>query len=96
MVIATGGGVVKSLENIRNLRKNGIIIYINRPLEDIMSDIDIDTRPLIKDEKEGLNKLYKERYLLYREYSDYEVMNVEDLQEIVRKIINRRNQECHR
>lgn len=86
-VIATGGGVIKYIENIDNLRKNGIIVYINRPLENIMEDIDIDNRPLIKDKKEKLYTLYEERYLLYKEYCDYEVMNTGSLQEVTRKII---------
>ncbi|HZJ99825.1 MAG TPA: shikimate kinase [Tissierellaceae bacterium] len=86
-VIATGGGVVKSLENIINLKNNGVLIFINRPLEDIMSDIDANHRPLIKDEIEKLNKLFEERYSLYKKYSDYEVMNRGSLQELVTKII---------
>lgn len=86
-VIATGGGVIKSFESIENLRKNGIIVYINRPLENILEDIDTDNRPLIKDEKEKLYTLYKERYLLYKEYCDYEVMNIGSLHEVVEKII---------
>lgn len=87
MVIATGGGVIKSFKNIENLRKNGSIVYINRPLENIMMDIDTENRPLIKDEKEKLYTLYEERYLLYKEYCDYEVMNIGSLHEVVEKII---------
>ncbi|NLY46875.1 MAG: shikimate kinase [Tissierella sp.] len=86
-VIATGGGVIKYIENIDNLRKSGIIVYINRPLENIIEDIDIDNRPLIKDKKEKLYTLYEERYLLYKEYCDYEVMNTGSLQEVTQKII---------
>ena len=88
-VIATGGGVVKSLVNIENLRKKGIIIFINRPIENIMADIDIDTRPLIKDKKERLYTLYKERYPLYKEYSHYEVINIGDLEEVIGRIIEK-------
>ena len=36
-VISTGGGVIKRYENILNLKKNGIIFYINRPIENIAS-----------------------------------------------------------
>ena len=34
-VISTGGGVIKRYENIINLKRNGLIIYINRPIKDI-------------------------------------------------------------
>lgn len=86
-VIATGGGVIKSFENIQNLRKNGIILFINRPIENIAEDIDISTRPLIKDKKEKLYILYQERYSLYKKYCHHEVMNIGDLQEVIQKII---------
>ncbi|WP_420829632.1 shikimate kinase [Crassaminicella indica] len=88
IVISTGGGVVKSFVNIQNLKKNGIIIFINRPIEKIFEDIDISTRPLIKDRKEKLYLLYKERYALYKKYCDIEVMNTQTLKEVVEKIIN--------
>lgn len=91
MVIATGGGVIKFFSNIENLRKNGIILFINRPIENIMEDIDIGHRPLIKDEKEKLYSLYRERYPLYKKYAYYEVMNIGDLQEVIGKIIESLN-----
>lgn len=87
MAIATGGGVIKSFINIENLRRNGIIIFINRPIENIMGDIDADNRPLIKDKKEKLYSLYKERYPLYKKYCDYQVMNIGSLEEVVERII---------
>lgn len=86
-VIATGGGVIKSFENIENLRKNGIIIFLNRPVENILTDIDTVTRPLLKDGKEKLYTLFKERYTLYKEYSHYEVMNIGEIQKVTQKII---------
>lgn len=86
-VIATGGGVIKSFENIENLRKNGIIIFLNRPVENIMMDVDIITRPLLKDGPDKLYTLFKERYSLYKEYSHYEVMNVGDIHQVVEDIV---------
>ncbi|AFS78235.1 shikimate kinase AroK [Gottschalkia acidurici 9a] len=52
VVISTGGGVVKRERNIRALKENGIIIFINRPIENIVSDVDVEKRPLLKDGKE--------------------------------------------
>ena len=88
-IIDTGGGVIKSIENIDNLRENGIIVYINRPLENIMEDIDTEYRPLIKDKKEKLYELYQERYLLYKKYCNYEIMNNGSLQGVVEKIMKK-------
>ncbi|QZY53638.1 shikimate kinase [Crassaminicella profunda] len=88
MIIATGGGVVKSFSNIQNLKKNGMILFINRPIEEIVADIDISNRPLMKDGKEKLYNLYEERVDLYKKYCDYEVMNDDTLEKVTDKIVN--------
>lgn len=88
LIIDTGGGVIKRKINIELLRKNGIIIFINRPLDKIISDIDVSNRPLLKDGKERLHKLYEERFHMYRESCDYELLNDSSLDDIVRKILN--------
>ncbi len=87
MVISTGGGVVKLYSNIERLNKNGIIIFINRSIEDIISDVDISSRPLLKDGKDKIYKLFKQRYYLYKKYCDYEIMNDTELNEVVDRII---------
>lgn len=86
-VIATGGGVVKNSENIYYLKKNGIIIFINRPIEKIFTDVDILNRPLLKSGKEKIYKLYEERKLLYKKYCDCEILNDTDIDEVRNKII---------
>lgn len=86
-IISTGGGVVKNYKNIEVLRKKGIIIFINRPLKDISDDVDIQNRPLLKDGTEKLYILYDQRYKLYKEYCDYEILNT-NLQECTEKIIS--------
>lgn len=74
-IIATGGGVVKDSRNINELKKNGTIIFINRPLENILSDINIKERPLLKEKPEKLYDIYKERYKLYKGYCNKEIIN---------------------
>ncbi|WP_259473074.1 shikimate kinase [Clostridium estertheticum] len=86
-VIATGGGVIKRYENIINLKKTGIIIYINRPIENIVADIDVVARPLLAKDPSQLYKLLEERCDLYRKYCDYEVMNTGSIDNIVNNII---------
>lgn len=87
-VISTGGGVIKKFSNIEILNKNGIIIFINRSAEDIISDIDVSIRPLLKDGKEKIHKLYEERYHLYKKYCDYEIVNNKELNDVVDTIID--------
>lgn len=86
-VIATGGGVVKREENIEVLRQNGIIIFLNRPIEHIVHDVDIKNRPLLKDGSEKLYGLFKERNELYNKYCDYKIDNI-NMKESIEKILN--------
>ena len=85
-VIATGGGVVKRASNMDSLKKNGIIVYIDRSIKDIAIDIDIRTRPLLANSIERLTELYFERHDLYRRYSDLTVKNEGKITEVVENI----------
>ncbi|MBU3178722.1 shikimate kinase [Clostridium estertheticum] len=87
VVISTGGGVIKRYENILNLKRNGIIIYINRPIENIVSDINIEGRPLLAKDPGRISKLFDERGPLYKKYCDYEVMNISEINDVVNDII---------
>lgn len=92
VLISSGGGVVKRKENIDILKKeDSYIIFIDRPLEELLNDIDISNRPLLKDGREKLIKLYEERYELYKSASDNIVENdksIRDTVDKVKKIIN--------
>lgn len=87
VVISTGGGVIKRYENIINLKNQGIIIYINRPIENIVSDIIIDSRPLLAKDPGRISKLFEERGPLYKKYCDYEVINISGIDDVVNSII---------
>lgn len=88
-VIATGGGIVKKKENIDFLKENSIIVFINRPVEYIIKEIDTSIRPLLKDDKEKIFTLYKERIDLYNRSSDLEIINRVSLTDVVNIIIER-------
>ncbi|WP_461206366.1 shikimate kinase [Clostridium sp. DL1XJH146] len=85
-VISTGGGVIKHSINMANLKETGIIIFINRPVERIIEDIDTSGRPLLAENKEKIYKLYSERYDLYKKYADYEIVNDKTLEKTIEKI----------
>ena len=57
VIISTGGGVIKRKENIDFLKENGIVIFIDRSVDDIIGDVDISKRPLLKEGKEKVLKL---------------------------------------
>jgi shikimate kinase len=87
-VIAAGGGIIKREKNINYLRKNSVIVFLNRPPEIIMEDIDINTRPLLKEGKDRIFALYHERLHLYKKYCDIEIVNDKTLDDAVNKIMD--------
>lgn len=90
IIISSGGGVVKRKENIDVLKEESFIIFIDRPLEDLLGDIDISKRPLLKDGRDKLVRLYEERYELYRTSADEIIKNDKELKNtinIVKKAI---------
>lgn len=86
-VISTGGGVIKKYINIERLKENGVIIFIDRPVDNIATDVEVSTRPLLKDGVHKLYELFHERYELYKKYCDIHVMNDSDIDETVARII---------
>jgi shikimate kinase len=86
-VISTGGGVIKNYLNIEALKENGVIIFIDRPIENIVADLDSESRPLLKDGVERLYTLFEERYELYKKYCDFQIVNDDDIEKIIEKII---------
>ena len=86
-IVSTGGGIIKKQKNVDLLKKNGIIIYIDRPIDNIMTDVETEDRPLLKDGPEKLYALFDERNQLYLDACDYHLMNDGTLDEFVDKII---------
>ncbi len=66
IVIATGGGSVLNNENVFNLKANGLVFYLDRPLEKLISTKD---RPLASD-RAALERLYAERRDKYQLAAD--------------------------
>lgn len=69
LVIATGGGAVLRKENVRYLKHNGVLFFLDRPLGDIAPT---DDRPLSRD-FEALKKRYEERYDIYLSCCDEKI-----------------------
>lgn len=82
-VVACGGGVVKRSENIDILKQTGIIFFLDRSPDDIVSDVDVSTRPLLKDGKQKVYDHYDERITLYRNAADYRVLNDKTIEEVL-------------
>lgn len=83
IVIATGGGAILRKENVRALRQNGVIFFLNRPVEDIIPTSD---RPLSSD-IESLKKRFEERYPIYKSTGDFEIAIDGNVENAVNKIM---------
>lgn len=75
IVISTGGGTMLRTENVRVLRRTGLVFFINRPVNDILAGVDLSNRPLLAKEPQKIHRLYEERLPVYRATADHEVIN---------------------
>lgn len=83
LVIATGGGAILNGDNLFNLRYNGKILFIDRPLELL---IPTDSRPL-SNSKSTLEDLYNKRYPIYCNVCDARVEAIGTPTEIAENIL---------
>lgn len=83
IIISCGGGVIKKQQNIDYLRRNSIIIFIDRKLELLETTT---SRPLSNNKKD-LEKLYIDRYPIYKKSCDYIIENNDKLEDVISKII---------
>ena len=89
-VIAPGGSVVLSETAMKSLKKSGIIVFLNVPLELIIHRIDMYIRGIIKQPGDTLEDVWRKRETLYRYYADVMVeCRVMDQMEIAKHIINK-------
>ncbi len=80
-VISLGGGAVLNSENVKNLKRNGTIVYIKRNLELLSSK----GRPL--SQSKGVYELYNERKGVYESAMDFSVENNSTKENCVKEIV---------
>ena len=81
-IIATGGGSVLRHENVRALKHNGVVVFLDRALENLITT---DDRPL-SSSRETLERRYHERYDIYRASADVIIDANTDINEEVKKL----------
>lgn len=84
VIISTGGGVILNEDNMKALKENGMIFFIDRPLHLLLSSD--PSRPLSKDEK-ALKEMYAVRLPLYQKYADAIVKNDGRIEEAMRLLM---------
>ena len=82
LVIATGGGAVLDENNVRALKRNGVILFLDRSLENLVATAD---RPLSSD-TEKLKNLFEKRYDVYKSCADAVIPADGEIADVVEKI----------
>ncbi|PRR83009.1 shikimate kinase [Clostridium vincentii] len=86
IIISCGGGVVKKDENIEAFQKDCVILFIDRSVEDIIKDVNVSSRPLLKDGTFKLYEIYDERYNMYKKAAHVIIGNSGPVKEVIKKI----------
>ena len=75
-IVSTGGELCTFSENVTIMKNHGVIIHIDRPLDQIMSDIKTDRRPLLAGgSHEDVIDQYNQCIGHYRAAADYRLDN---------------------
>ena len=89
-VIATGGGAILRAENVKHLKQNGIVIFLDRDVKNIVPTSD---RPLGSD-REAIQKRYDERYPIYCSAANIKVDSNRNVNTVAADIENIYNSIC--
>jgi shikimate dehydrogenase len=72
-VISLGGGAVTREDNVKKLKENCLLVYIDVPFDECLKRADNGDRPLLKSGKEEARRLYNLRKEIYKSVCDIEV-----------------------
>lgn len=91
LVISSGGSVVYSQKAMKHLETISKIVFLDASLEDIKKRIPDFSKRGIVGLEDGLEKIFDERYELYKKYSDISIKipKIFDLNIIINKIIKK-------
>ncbi len=91
MVISTGGGTLLSDDNMKALKKNGVIFLLNVSSRTVLTRLKNDTtRPLLQreDKEKAVKMMLSSRTPLYNRAADYVIDAEESPRKICLKIIS--------
>lgn len=84
LIIATGGGAILREENVNALRQNGVILFLDRPIRQILPTAD---RPLANTTDKVI-ALHSARYPIYCGTCDIRVPNQNSAEEVTKEILS--------
>ncbi len=84
-IFALGGGTILRKE-CREILDNFWILYLYRPIEEIIKNMDYQARPLLEGQEEAVHKLWRDREFIYENYYDFRVDNISSLENVIQEI----------
>ncbi len=91
LVIATGGGAVLRQANVSALRDNGILLFLNRPAEEIFDSVAMDGRPLAQEGREAFLATFRLRLPTYRTAADAMIFDFSSPEATVAEMMDKLN-----
>ena len=86
-VIATGGGTVLCDATAELMRESGYVVLIQRDVKQILDDLDMEIRPLLKERIEYIFRLYEERQPIFERVSHIIIENISNVADVVKAVI---------
>lgn len=90
-IIAVGGGAVMYQDNLETLKKIGTTVFLDAPIEKILTNIKFEFRPLVGDtiDENKLSELWDYRYPTYKKADVIIKTDSLNIEQIVDEIVNR-------
>ena len=75
-IVSTGGGICNDNVNVTIMKNHGVIVHIDRPIDQILSDIRTDRRPTLQSGgHEDIIDEYNRQIGFYKAAADYRLDN---------------------
>jgi shikimate kinase len=71
-IVATGGGVVLRPENQKSMASH-FVVFLDTDQESVIGKINLERRPLLKENPDEWGRIYKERLPLYNRLADVRI-----------------------
>lgn len=87
-IVATGGGMVLQREAMDALKQNGVVIFLDRPAEQIFDGESLEGRPLAQGGKADFLARFRVRESLYRGTADLTITDFSSPEATVASILD--------
>ncbi len=96
-VVSTGGGLGANIENMKKMKKAGVVVWLDVSLDEVLKRCKIDNkRPLLQKPYEELKEMYNQRKKVYSMADIHINTEGKSPEDIAFEILERINGDIHR